>query len=276
MDHEITPEDVLLLEAIGRQAGVAIQNARLYQETRRHLEALEKAHQELMVLDRMKSDFVSTVSHELRSPLAVIEGFAKTLTEHFDRIDRETQMESIEIILKKSIALEGLIENILDMSRIEEGRLDVSREPFDIVELCRVVSEDQERVAELHNLIINPEKEELIVVADREKTEIAMGNLIRNALKFSPEGGAVTVSVKQTDGSAEVSVTDEGIGIAPEQVERVFDRFYQIDSSETRSFPGSGLGLYIAKELVQSMGGEIMVESEQGRGSTFTFTLPLA
>ena len=162
------------------------------------------------------------------------------------------------------------------MSRIEEGRLDVSREPFDIVEVCRVVSEDQERVAELHDLIINSDKEELVVVADREKTEVALGNLVRNALKFSPEGGAVTVSVKQTDGTAEVSVTDEGIGIAPEQVERVFDRFYQIDSSETRSFPGSGLGLYIAKELVQSMGGEITVESEQGRGSTFTFTLPLA
>jgi PAS domain S-box-containing protein len=276
MDHEITREDVLLLEAIGRQSGVAIQNARLYEETRMHLEALEKAHQELMVLDRMKSDFVSTVSHELRSPLAVIEGFARTLTEHFDRIDRETQMESIEIILKKSIALEGLIENILDMSRIEEGRLDVSREPFDIVEVCRLVSEDQEEVAELHELIIDCDQEELVVVADREKTEVALGNLLRNALKFSPEGGAVRVSVKQTDGVAEVSVTDEGIGIAPEQYERVFDRFYQIDSSETRSFPGSGLGLYIAKELVQSMGGEIKLSSELGAGSTFTFTLPLA
>ena len=224
----------------------------------------------------MKSDFVSTVSHELRSPLAVIEGFARTLTEHFDRIDRETQMESIEIILKKSIALEGLIENILDMSRIEEGRLDVSREPFDIVEVCRLVSEDQEEVAELHELIIDCDQEELVVVADREKTEVALGNLLRNALKFSPEGGAVRVSVKQTDGVAEVSVTDEGIGIAPEQYERVFDRFYQIDSSETRSFPGSGLGLYIAKELVQSMGGEIKLSSELGAGSTFTFTLPLA
>jgi len=276
MDHEITNEDVLLLEAIGRQSGVAIQNARLYEETRRHLEALEKANRELMVLDRMKSDFVSTVSHELRSPLAVIEGFAKTLTEHFDRIDRETQMESIEIILKKSVALEGLIENILDMSRIEEGRLEVSHTLFDIIELCRVVSEDQERVAELHDLIVNAEADELVVVADREKTEVTLGNLIRNALKFSPAGGAVTVSVKQRDGTAQVSVTDQGIGIAPEQVERVFDRFYQVDSSETRSFPGSGLGLYIAKELVQSMGGEISLSSEPGEGSTFTFTLPLA
>ena len=185
-------------------------------------------------------------------------------------------MESIEIILKKSIALEGLIENILDMSRIEEGRLDVSREPFDIVELCRMVSEDQEEVAELHELVIESAHDEIVVVADREKTEVTLGNLIRNALKFSPNGGAVRVSVKQSDGIAEVSVTDEGIGIAPDQLERVFDRFYQIDSSETRSFPGSGLGLYIARELVQSMGGEITLSSKLGAGSTFTLTLPLA
>jgi len=137
------------------------------------------------------------------------------------------------------------------------------------------VSEDQERVAELHDLIINPEKEELIVVADREKTEVAMGNLIRNALKFSPEGGAVTVSVKQTDGSAEVSVTDEGIGIAPEQVERVFDRFYQIDSSETRSFPGSGSAC-ISPKSWSVHGWRDNGRERAGKGSTFTFTLPLA
>ncbi|MHB8894952.1 MAG: PAS domain S-box protein [Candidatus Geothermincolia bacterium] len=272
---ELSPEDVLLLEAIGRQAGVAIQNARLYEETREHLRALEIAHQELMVLDRMKSDFVSTVSHELRSPLAVIEGFANTLSEHFDRIDVETQKESIEIILKKSIALEGLIENILDMSRIEEGRLDVAREPFDIIELCREVSEDQERIEELHEILLEADRSPLIIIADREKTEVALGNLVRNALKFSPEGGRVAIEVKKVDGMAEISVSDQGIGIAPDQLERVFDRFYQIDSSETRSFPGSGLGLYITKELVQSMGGTVRIESEQGAGSIFTFTLPL-
>ncbi|HEY5527084.1 MAG TPA: PAS domain S-box protein [Candidatus Anoxymicrobiaceae bacterium] len=273
---EFSPEDVLLLEAIGRQAGVAIQNARLYEETRRHLAALEKAHQELMVLDRMKSDFVSTVSHELRSPLAVIEGFAKTLSEHFERLDEETKRESIEIILKKSVALEGLIENLLDMSRIEEGRLEVSREPFDIVELCEGVSEDQERVEGLHEVRVETDARPVVVIADREKTEVAVGNLIRNALKFSPGGGEVTVSVNQTKSVAEISVRDEGIGIAPEQLERIFDRFYQVDSSETRSFPGSGLGLYITRELVGSMGGSVTVESERGKGSVFTFTLPLA
>jgi signal transduction histidine kinase len=224
----------------------------------------------------MKSDFVSTVSHELRSPLAVIEGFAKTLSEHFERLDIETQRESIEIILKKAVALEGLIENLLDMSRIEEGRLEVSCEPFDIVELCEEVSEDQERVEGLHDVRVEADVAPLIVIADREKTEVALGNLIRNALKFSPEGGEVTVKVNQANSAAKVSVSDEGIGIAPEQVERIFDRFYQVDSSETRSFPGSGLGLYITRELVGSMGGSVTVESEPGKGSVFTFTLPLA
>lgn len=274
--RELSSEDVLLLEAIGRQAGVAIQNARLYDETRNHLEALEKAHRELQVLDNMKSDFVSTVSHELRSPLAVIEGFAQTMSEHFDRIDRETHRESIEIILKKSIALEGLIENILDMSRIEDGRLEVQREPFDILELCYKMREDQERIHEIHQVVIHTEVEPLIVMADKEKTEVALGNLVRNAIKFSPDGGAVTISVKQVGVTAEVSVADTGIGIEPDQFEKIFDRFYQVDSSETRSFPGSGLGLYITREIVQSMGGTVRVESEPGKGTTFTFTLPVS
>jgi PAS domain S-box-containing protein len=272
---ELSNEDQLLLEALGRQAGVAIENARLYEETRRHLEALEAAHRELMALDRMKSDFVSTVSHELRSPLAVIEGFAKTMVEHFDQIDRDTEKESLEIILKKAVALEGLIENILDMSRIEEGRLEVARESFELVELCERVRADQELVDETYEVKLDSDSQTIVVHADREKTEVALGNLLRNAVKFSPEGGVVYVKVRQVGPFAVVSVTDQGIGIPADELERIFDRFYQVDSSETRSFPGSGLGLYITKELVQAMGGSIEVESEPGRGSVFTFTLPL-
>jgi len=275
-ENPLSDEDILLLEAIGRQAGVAIEKARLFNETKQHLEALEKAHRELMVLDRMKSDFVSTVSHELRSPLAVIEGFAKTLVEHFDRIDRETERESIEIILKKAIALEGLVENILDMSRIEEGRLEVSLEPLDIVELCELVREDQERVTERHEVSLEAQTGEITVVADREKVEVALGNLVRNAVKFSPDGGKVTISVREAGGMVEIEVSDQGIGIPIGEQERVFDRFYQVDSGETRTFQGSGLGLYITRELVEAMGGTVTMESEPGLGSTFRFTLPLA
>lgn len=275
-DRRLSGADVLLLEAIGRQAGVAIENARLYEQVRHHLEDLEKAHQELMRLDRMKSDFVSTVSHELRSPLAVIEGFAKTMVEHFDQIDRETERESLEIILKKSVALEGLIENILDMSRIEEGRLEVSREEFELVELIERARTDHVTMGDAHEVMLEAPDGPLVVFADREKTEVALGNLIRNAVKFSPEGGAVLVSARRAGTMAEVSVADRGIGIQEEELERVFDRFYQVDSGEARSFPGSGLGLYITRELLQSMGGDITVESRPGQGSVFTFSLQLA
>lgn len=273
---ELTAEDVLLLEAIGRQAGVAIENARLYEETRRHLEAVEKAHEKLKVLDRMKSDFVSTVSHELRSPLAVIEGFAKTMVEHFDQIDRETERESLEIILKKSVALEGLIANILDMSRIEEGRLEVQTEELELVELCERVRDDQGTAGGSHRLEIEARERPIMVLADRKKAEVALGNLVRNAVKFSPDGGTVRISAGVVGRVAEVSVSDEGIGIPAEELDRVFGRFYQVDSGETRSFPGSGLGLYITRELVQAMGGDISVKSEPSQGSVFTFTLPLA
>lgn len=272
----LSDEDVRLLEAMCRQAGVGVEKARLYDETRKHLEALEKAHRELMELDRMKSDFVSTVSHELRSPLAVIEGFAKTLVEHYDRVDEGTKRESLDIILKKSIALEGLIENILDMSRIEDGRLEVNVSEFDLLALCEEVREDQDRVAEAHRIILESELETLDVTADAEKVEVALANLVRNAVKFSPDGGPVTIRVAGDGGMAAVEVTDDGIGIPPDEMERIFERFYQVDSGETRSFPGSGLGLYITRELVHSMGGEVSVESEPGKGSTFCFTVPLA
>lgn len=272
----VSDEDVLLLEAMGRHAGVGIENLMLYEETKHHLQALEVAHQELMELDRMKSDFVSTVSHELRSPLAVIEGFARTLVENFERIDRDTERESLEIILKKSTVLEGLIANILDMSRIEAGRLEVDFEALDLVEFCRRVMGDQERAAEVHRLkLVAPDKE-IEVVADPDKAEVVLGNLIRNAIKFSPKGGTVTVDVRETGEVAEVSVTDEGVGIAPEEQDKIFDRFYQVESGVARSFPGTGLGLYITSELLHAMGGTIRVDSEPGKGSTFTFTLPLA
>jgi len=273
---KVSDEDVLLLEAFGRQAGVAIENVALYEETKRHLVALERAHEELMVLDQMKSDFVSTVSHELRSPLAVIEGFASTLVENFDRIEPEIQKESIEIIQKKSVALEGLIENILDMSRIEGGRLEIDFEPVDIVKICEALCADQERVVETHEFTLESAEREVKVLADPEKAEVALVNLVRNAVKFAPDGGTVSIVVRESGDMAEVSVIDRGVGIPTEELERIFDRFYQVDSSETRSFAGTGLGLYITRELMHAMGGTVSVESEPGLGSTFTLAFPLA
>jgi len=160
-------------------------------------------------------------------------------------------------------------------SSTRRKQLEVSRERFELVELCDHVRTDQETVDETHEVRFEASDKTIMVVADREKTEVALGNLIRNAVKFSPEGGPVFIRVRSAGPVAEVSVEDRGIGISPEELERIFDRFYQVDSGERRSFPGSGLGLYITKELVQAMAGNITVTSEPGQGSTFTFTLPL-
>ena len=271
-----TDEDEEVLAAIGRQAGAAIERASLYQETKRHLEELERAHEELKVLDKMKSDFVSTVSHELRSPLAVIEGFAKTLVAHFDELDRATERESLEIILSKSMALERLIENILDMSCIEEGRLEVRREKVDLGQICKQVCSEQARTSTAHRFRIAVPDSLPPVIADKEKVEVALVNLMGNAIKYSPGGGLITMVIAPNDREAKVMVKDEGIGIPPDQLGKIFDRFYQVESGETRAYPGSGLGLYITRELVEAMGGTIQVESKPGKGSTFIFTLPLA
>jgi len=272
----ISAEDVRLLEALGRQAAVAIEKARLLDDARRSLEALENANRELTSLDRMKSEFVSTVSHELRAPLAVIGGFAKTLVEHFDKIDRETERESLEIILNKTHALEELVENLLDMSRIEEGRLEVQIEPTDIVAICEQIRRDQNQVVEAHEIVLDAPEEGLIVLADPDKARVCVNNLVSNAVKFSLGGGRVTIKVARKEELAEISVMDTGIGIPLEEQGKIFDKFYQVERGETRGFPGSGLGLHITRELVRAMGGEIWVESEPGKGSTFTFTLPLA
>lgn len=268
-------EDVLLLEALGRQSGIAIQNARLFAETTQHLTALEAAHRELMVLDRMKSDFVSTVSHELRSPLTVIEGFARTLVARYEELDPKTIRESLDIILKKSISLEGLISIILDMSMIEEGRLKVASDPVDLRETILRVKADQEDSSDIHAIIIEA-PEGLFAMADQEKTEMVISNLVRNAIKFSPQGGEVRIEARRCGDFAEIAVKDEGIGVANEELTRIFDRFYQVEGHDRRFFQGTGLGLYVTRELVRAMGGAVAVESAPRRGSTFSFTLPLA
>jgi signal transduction histidine kinase len=137
------------------------------------------------------------------------------------------------------------------------------------------VHADHEAGDETHRIKSEAVQRPILVLADKEKTEVALGNLVRNAMKFSPGGGTVLISARVVGTTAEVSVSDKGIGIQAEELEMIFDRFYQVESGAARAFPGSGLGLYITRELVQAMGGIIKVESEPGHGSVFTFTLPL-
>jgi signal transduction histidine kinase len=227
-------------------------------------------------LDRMKSQLLSTVSHELRTPLASIKGFATTLLRQDVEWDKVTRREFLAIIDEESDRLSELIGNLLDMSRIEAGTLRVEPEPTNLLPIIQETAAEFQMMMRDHQIQVAPSPSLPLVLADPRRARQVLRNLVENAVKYSPEGGAVTITAKPESHYLRISVSDEGIGIEPQQLLNVFERFYQVDSASTRKVGGSGLGLSICKAIVNAHGGEIWAESEPGAGSTFYFTLPLA
>ncbi|MDX9831936.1 MAG: ATP-binding protein [Anaerolineae bacterium] len=227
-------------------------------------------------LDEMKSRLLSTVSHELRTPLASIKGFATTLLRQDVEWDEATRREFLSIIDTESDRLSELIGNLLDMSRIEAGELAVEAEPVDLLPLLEETAAGFQMMTREHRIMLHVPSHLPLIMADARRTRQVLRNLIENAVKYSLGGGTVTIVVELQDGQVQISVADKGIGIEAYQLERIFDRFYQADSASTRAVGGSGLGLSICKAIVEAQGGEIWAESQVGRGSTFSFTLPLA
>lgn len=237
---------------------------------------LEAANEKLKELDLMKSEFLNTVSHELRTPLTSIKAFAEILLDNVGE-DVETQTEFLEIINKESDRLTRLINNLLDLSRIEAGRMKWEKEPLDLHEVAESALNALRGSAEKKGLILESDLEEdLPTVGDKDKLIQVITNLLGNAIKFTSEGGKVTVAAARKDLlTARISVTDSGVGIAPEFHESIFEKFSQVDSSETRDIKGSGLGLPIARSIAEHHGGKLYVESTLGQGSTFSVELPL-
>jgi signal transduction histidine kinase len=227
-------------------------------------------------LDEMKSQLLSTVSHELRTPLASIKGFATTLLREDVQWDDESRREFLSIIDEESDRLSELIGNLLDMSRIEAGTLRVEPEPMDVAPILRETAAEFQIVTHEHSFrVVLPPVLPLVLV-DPRRTRQVLRNLVENAVKYSPEGGPITITAQVQAESVQVSVADQGLGLDPEHLDRVFQRFYQVDSASTRKVGGSGLGLSICKAIIEAQDGEIWVSSQEGKGSTFYFTLPLA
>jgi signal transduction histidine kinase len=238
-------------------------------------------------LDRLKSELLQTVSHELRTPLGAIKGFTTTLMEHDRNLSREEKREFLEIIDQESDRLRGLIEDLLDMSKIEAGVLQLDHQA---VSVSKLVGEAVKTVASHspEHRFESAVPPDLFVDADPRRIRQVVHNLLENAVKYSPDGGTVHVAAARTAaapgrggarGGGEVvviSVRDEGIGIAPQDLARVFDRFHRVDSDVGRKVGGSGLGLAICRGIVEAHAGRIWAESEPGQGSTFSFTLPPA
>jgi PAS domain S-box-containing protein len=226
-------------------------------------------------VERAKSDFVSVVSHELRTPLSSILGFSELMLTR--EISGEKQRQWLEIILRESLRLSSLIDDLLDLSRIEAGRIELKREPLNLRELIQERVELAQQQSEKHVVEAKLPADLPPVPADKHRVERVLTNLLSNAIKYSPEGSRVTVSarVNPDKGEIQISVADQGIGIPQEHQHKVFERFHMVDPALTRKTGGTGLGLTVSKASVELHGGRIWVESEVGKGSTFHFTLPL-
>jgi signal transduction histidine kinase len=267
---EFKPEVVNLLQTFATQSALAIHNARLFREIE------DKSHQ-IEAANRHKSEFLANMSHELRTPLNAIIGFSEVLQEKLFGELNEKQAEYTSDILTSGQHLLSLINEILDLSKVEAGRMELELASFDLplaIDNARTFVRER---AVKHGITLDIDVDDRLgeYVGDERKIKQILLNLLSNAVKFTPEGGRIGITANKTDsGVAEISVSDTGIGIAPEDQPKIFEEFRQVGSDSTHKIEGTGLGLTLAKKFVELHGGKIWVESELGKGSTFTFTLP--
>lgn len=232
---------------------------------------------ELRRLEKIRQDFVANVSHELRTPISSIKGYAETLLEGALE-DKDNAKEFISIIYQDSNRLASLINDLLDLSKIESGKLKMSFAAFDPVLLIKkaaTVIENQAKAKSI-TLRINIPQSLPKIKADETRFSQVMINLLDNAIKYASEGGIATISAKVVEKALQIDILDAGIGISEKDLPRIFERFYRVDKARSRELGGTGLGLSIVKHIVSAHGGQVWVKSELGSGSTFSFTIPLA
>ena len=228
-------------------------------------------------LEELRAQFVATISHELRTPLASLHGAAMTLLEREHDLPEQTRHDLLDMIAVQSKRLASLVEEILLTGQLDSGSLRVVTEPFDAEELVwTAAGAARLRVGDDTSIDVSIPAVLPKVAGDVERTRQVLANLIDNAIKYSPHGGRIELRVEADDGYARFSVRDEGLGIPLGEQKRIFEKFYRLDPDHRRGIGGSGLGLYICRELVRSMNGRIWVESDPGKGATFTFELPVA
>lgn len=261
-----TEDDVTILEILALSASMALWNYNLGTH-------FKSPREEFVELDRLKRNFIGITSHELRTPLGLILGHATFLKELLS----DEHHEPVDTIIQNATRLKEIIENLTSVDNYEAGVASIRRNRISIPRLIEEVVASFQDMAAGKNITLQTDLqgENLQVEADANKITVAISNLVRNAITFTDEGGKVLISAESATGHVQVSVKDTGIGIPASDLSNVFERFFQVESHLTRRHSGMGLGLSVAKTMIELHGGRIWVDSVEGQGSTFAFLLPL-
>ena len=260
-----TEEDLTILATLAALAAQAMKNAALQRK-------VKAASIELAELERLKTDFIAITSHELRTPLGLILGHATFLRE----LTGSEHSEQLDTIIRNATKLKDIVENLSDVDNIQSGAARVRSHRASLTKLAEDVILSFQDEANLRNITLKLERGDsrYEIDADGVKISIALSNLVKNAIQYTDSGGRVTVRLEEDSGYYKVTIKDDGIGIPARDLPRVFERFFQVETHLTRRYGGMGLGLAVAKAMIELHGGRIWAESEVGKGSTFTFLLP--
>ncbi len=284
--HQFVADDHDLILSIGKQVGMALETGELYAELNNTVDELRLTNTQLEEATRHKSEFLANMSHELRTPLNAIIGFSELLQDQTFGPLNQKQERYMGNILNSGKHLLALVNDVLDLAKVEAGKMELHPDKFAPRELINEVFESlaslasKKQISLATHLGTTTHKPEPVITADRGRIKQILYNLLSNSLKFTPDGGSVEIStiVQRRNGAdwIELSVTDSGIGIKPEDHERIFEEFQMVDSTLSKRQQGTGLGLALSRQLARLHGGDIKVESEFGKGSTFTVILPVA
>jgi signal transduction histidine kinase len=270
-------DQVITLQILQLQNALSDANRQLEKRVQERTADLQRALERLSELNQLKSNFIANISHELRTPLTHLKGYLDILMQGGMGEITPQQTEVLAIMQRSEVRLERLIEDLIQFSLASRGELEIKLSPIDLAALMQVITERLSGKADTEDvkLVVNLHPGLPLVRADEEKIGWVLSHLVDNALKFTPEHGRVAIEAGVESSLVTISVTDTGIGIPPERLQEIFEPFHQLDSSATRRFGGTGLGLAMAQRIVEAHGSRIKVQSELGRGSRFEFSLPV-
>jgi signal transduction histidine kinase len=254
-------DDLHLAEDLANRAALAVDNARLYQDSQ--------------VAVQLRDEFLSVAAHELKTPVTAIVGYSQVLRRRVDQALNPRDRRALQVLAEQAERLSRLVNSLLDASRIQIGQFNLERRPVDLGKLARRIAGEMARTLPGHSLEYRQPSEPVIIDGDALRLEQVLLNLLQNAVKYSPKGGPITLSVERRDSEAVLFVSDQGIGIPAAAMPLLFQRFFRAGNAAGSTLSGMGVGLYVVQEIVSRHGGRVGVESTEGKGTTVTVYLPL-